>query len=116
VFGTVTIIFGIPSALSFNVLSDFKIFGLTIFGLMEYLTANIMLPLGGMLIAIFIAYVWRFDKALIELKKGAEKLFVKSVWQITSWKFILKYIAPVLIFIVLLQSVGLLDELSNLFK
>jgi len=116
VFGTVTIIFGIPSALSFNVLSDFKIFGLTIFGLMEYLTANIMLPLGGMLIAIFIAYVWGFDKAVIELKKGAEKLFEKSAWQITSWKFVLKYLAPVLIFIVLLQSVGLLDEISNLFK
>jgi len=116
VFGTVTMVFGIPSALSFNVLSDFKIFGLTIFGLMEYLTANVMLPLGGMLIAIFIAYVWRFDKALIELKKGAEKLLEKSYWIISAWKIVLKYLAPVLIFIVLLQSIGLLDLISNLFK
>jgi NSS family neurotransmitter:Na+ symporter len=116
VFGIVTIIFGIPSALSFNVLSDFTIFGLTIFGLFEYLTANIMLPLGGMLIAIFIAYVWGFDKAVIELEKGVEKLFEKSNWRITSWKLILKYLAPVLIFIVLLQSIGLLDKITELFK
>jgi len=116
VFGIVTILFGIPSALSFNVLNDFTIFGLTIFGLMEYLTANVMLPLGGMLIAIFIAYVWGFDKAVIELKKGAERFFERSGWSITFWKIILKYFAPVLIFIVLLQSIGLLDKITNLFQ
>jgi NSS family neurotransmitter:Na+ symporter len=75
-----------------------------------------MLPLGGMLIAIFIAYVWGFDKAVIELEKGVEKLFEKSNWRITSWKLILKYLAPVLIFIVLLQSIGLLDKITELFK
>jgi NSS family neurotransmitter:Na+ symporter len=115
VFGIVTIFFGIPSALSFNLLSDFTIFGLTIFGLFEYLTANIMLPLGGMLIAVFIGYVWGLDKAVIELRKGAEKLFAKSIWRIEAWKVLLKYLAPVLIFLVLLQSLGLLDKIMNLF-
>lgn len=107
IFGIITIIFGIPSALSFNVLSDFKIFGLTIFGLFEYLTANIMLPLGGLFIAIFISYHWGFDKAIPELKKGAEKLFESYPWIIFGWRVLLKYFAPILIFIVLLQSLGI---------
>jgi NSS family neurotransmitter:Na+ symporter len=114
VFGIITIIFGIPSALSSNVLSDFTIFGLTIFGILEYLTANIMLPLGGLLIAIFIAYYWGFDKAIPELKKGAAKLFNKNPWMITGWKILIKYFAPALIFLVLLQSLGILQNILSL--
>lgn len=116
VFGIVTIIFGIPSALSFNLLSDFTIFGLTIFGLLEYVTANIMLPLGGLLISVFIGYVWGLDKAVVELKKGAEKLFEKSKLRIELWKILLKYFAPILIFLVLLQSLGLLEKIMGLFQ
>lgn len=107
IFGIITIIFGIPSALSFNVLSDFKLFSLTIFGLFEYLTANIMLPLGGLLISVFISYYWGFDKAIPELKKGAEKLFEDYPWIILGWRVFLKYFAPILIFLVLLQSLGI---------
>lgn len=114
VFGIITIIFGIPSALSFNVLSDFTIYELTIFGIFEYLTANIMLPLGGLLIAIFIAYHWKFDKAIPELKKGAEKLFDKNPWLTTGWKILIKYFAPALIFLVLLQSLGILQNILSL--
>jgi NSS family neurotransmitter:Na+ symporter len=116
VFGSVTILFGLPSALSFNVLKDFTIFGLTIFGLLEYLTANIMLPLGGLLIAIFIGYRWGFNKAIPELKKGAETLFEKYPYVITGWKILIKYFAPVLIFLVLLQSLGILEKIVSLFK
>jgi NSS family neurotransmitter:Na+ symporter len=116
VFGIVTILFGIPSALSFNVLSNFTIFGLTIFGLLEFVTANIMLPLGGLLIAIFIGYRWGFNKAIPELKKGAEKLFEKSPWLFTGWKILLKYFAPVLIFLVLLQSLGILQKILGIFS
>lgn len=112
VFGSVTFLIGIPSALSFNVLSDSTIFGLNFFGLVDYLTANIMLPLGGLLIAVFIAYVWKFDKALIELKHGAEKLFNKNPLLITLWQIFIKFFAPVLIFLVLLHSTGILDVLG----
>lgn len=112
VFGSVTFLIGIPSALSFNVLSDTTIFGLNFFGLVDYLTSNIMLPLGGLLIAVFIAYVWKFDKALIELKNGAERLFNKNPLLITLWQIFIKFFAPVLIFLVLLHSTGILDVLG----
>ena len=115
ILGTIAFIFGIPSALSFNLMSDFTIFGLNVFDLAFYITFNIMLPLGGFLIAVFVAWVWGFDKALKELKLGAEKLFEKSFWQISLWKIFLRYFAPVLIFIVLLNSLGLLDFIINFF-
>lgn len=115
ILGTIAIILGIPSALSFNLLADFKIFGMNIFDFAFYITFNIMLPLGGFLIAIFVAWIWGFDKALKELKMGAESLFEKSYWQISLWKIFLKFFAPVMIFIVLLNSLGLLDFITNLF-
>ena len=115
ILGSLAFIIGIPSALSFNLLSDFKIFGLDIFNLAFYITFNIMLPLGGFLIALFVGWIWGLEKAVIELKQGAEKLFENSFWQIQFWKIFLKYFAPVLISIVLLNSLGLLDFIINLF-
>ena len=113
VFGTATILFGIPSALSFNIISEWRIFGLNYFELLIYVTANIMLPLGGFLIAIFIAYVWGLDKAVIDLIKGAENVFQRKVWLLKFWRLIIKYLAPILILVVLLHSVGLLDEIID---
>lgn len=112
VFGSVTFLLGIPSALSYNVLSDVTLFGLNFFGLVDYLTSNIMLPLGGFLIAVFIAYVWKFDRALIALKDGAEKMFNRNPLLVTLWQIFIKYLAPVSIFLVLLHSIGLLDFLG----
>jgi len=116
VFGGLAFIIGIPSALSFNLMKDFTLFGLNFFDLANYLSANIMLPLGGLLLAIFVGYVWGIDKAFSELKNGAEKLFRKSKLRVKIWAILLKYLAPVLIFLVLLQSLGILQKLLGLFS
>jgi NSS family neurotransmitter:Na+ symporter len=107
---------GIPSALSFNVLVDFKFFGLNFFDLVDFIASNILLPLGGLLISIFVAWVWGFDKALVNLREGAEKLFDNNPMVIKFWKIFLRYFAPILIFLVLLQSSGILDKILNLFS
>ncbi|MBT8387356.1 MAG: sodium-dependent transporter, partial [Ignavibacteria bacterium] len=116
VLAGVIFLLGVPSALSYNVLSDFKIFGLNFFDLVDFLASNVILPLGGMLIAIFVGWVWGFDKVVVNLKEGAEKLFDNNPWMITTWKIFLKYFAPILIFIVLLQSIGILDKITALFE
>jgi NSS family neurotransmitter:Na+ symporter len=115
VFGFIAFLFGVPSALSYNVLSDVKLFGLNYFDLANFLASNILLPFGGLFISIFVAYVWGFDKALAELKKGAESLFENKFWQIRFWKIFIMYFCPVLIFLVLLHSIGLLELLLGLF-
>lgn len=108
VFGGITFIFGIPSALSYNVMKDVHFFGLTFFDFVDYVSANILLPIGGFLIASFVAYFWGLEKAVKNLKIGAENFFEKYPWIIVFWKFFIKYIAPVLIIIVFLNSIGIL--------
>lgn len=115
VFGSITFMLGLPSALSYNVMSEVTIFGLNFFNFVDYLSSNILLPLGGFFIAVFIAYRWGLNNALIELRKGAENLFDNYPWVISFWQIFIKYFAPVLIFFVFLNSIGVLDLLSDLF-
>jgi len=109
ILGFVTFLIGLPSALSFNILANYKVFGMNFFDLVDFFASNILLPTGGLLIAIFVGYVWGFDKVLLNLKSGAEDLFNKHPFVISTWKFFLKYLSPILIFIVLLQSLGILE-------
>ena len=109
IFLTVVVfLLGVPSALSYNILSGFTLFNLNFFDLVDFLASNILLPLGGLLISIFVAWIWGFDKALVNLKEGAENMIEKYPWTMSFWKVFLKYFAPILIFLVLLHSTGLL--------
>jgi NSS family neurotransmitter:Na+ symporter len=109
IFLTVIVfLLGVPSALSYNILSGFTLFNLNFFDLVDFLASNILLPLGGLLISIFVAWIWGFDKALVNLKEGAENMIDKYPWTMSFWKVFLKYFAPILIFLVLLHSTGLL--------
>lgn len=109
VFGTIIFLLGVPCALSFNVMSDIKLFGLNFFDLVDFMASNILLPIGGLFIAVFVGWIWGFDKVVVRLKEGAEDLFEKNAWLIPTWKIFLKYFAPILIFIVFLSSIGLLN-------
>lgn len=107
---------GIPSALSFNLFSDIKIFGFDFFGLVDFIASNILLPLGGLFIAVFVAWVWGYERAIPNLRKGAEKFFDNYPLMSSAWKIFLKYFSPVLIFLVFLYSIGLLEKIINLFS
>ncbi|MBU0558600.1 MAG: sodium-dependent transporter [Bacteroidetes bacterium] len=109
ILGFVVFLLGLPSALSFNVLADYTIFGKNFFDIVDFLASNILLPLGGLLISIFVGYIWGFDKVLVNLKEGSQNLFDNYPYIILTWKFFLKYLSPILIFIVLLHSLGILD-------
>ncbi|MEW6507883.1 MAG: sodium-dependent transporter [Bacteroidota bacterium] len=108
VFGSFVTLLGIPSALSFNALEDFKIVGKTFFDLTEFISSNLMLPIGGFFIAIFVGWLWGFEKVKLLVMEGSEKLFEKLPWLMVFWKIILRFVAPVLILIVLLSSIGIL--------
>lgn len=94
---------GVLCALSFGPFEGFKIFGMTLFDLFDYAASNIMLPVGGMLIAIFTG--WYLDKKLVRdeiTNNGSLRARYLSVVI-----FILKYIAPVAIACILLGQLGL---------
>lgn len=83
---------GIPSSLSFGVWSDVTIAGKTIFDLFDYMTSNIMLPLGGIAVSLFVG--WSIKPAAIdEIHHGRDKKFRLT----PVWIMILRFVAPVTI-------------------
>ena len=76
-------------------------FALTFFEVVDFLTANIMLPLGGMLIAIFVGWVMRRESVRAEIN-------VRHGDLCTLWMTLLKYVSPVAVFIIFLSVIGLL--------
>lgn len=95
--GFVIWLLGIGTILSFNEWADFKIFGKTIFDTLDFLTANIMLPLGGLLIAVFVGWKMKEQDVIKELE-------MKSPLVFDIWRIILKFIAPIAIAIVLING------------
>jgi len=98
---------GIASALSFNLWSgeEYKILGKTLFELKDFLTSNIMLPLGGLLIALFMAYGAGRHVAMDELSISRQRLF-------NAWWFLIRFVSPIAIALVFFQVTGLLEKLG----
>ncbi|MGJ8618886.1 MAG: sodium-dependent transporter [Methylophilaceae bacterium] len=91
---------GLSVVLSFNIWQDVKlIFGLGIFDTLDKLTSTIMLPLGGLLMAIFAGY-------LMKKQHIQEELNIKG-WAFSFWKISNTVIAPVAVLIVFLNLLGL---------
>ena len=81
-------ILGLGSAFSFNIWSDFNLIGNKNFlDSMDFLANQILLPLGGMLIAIFVG--WYMDKSLIKSEVGVTNSLLYRMW-----RFFVKFAAP----------------------
>lgn len=91
---------GFATVLSFNVLSDFTFFQGTLYHNIDYITSNLMLPLGGLMITVFAAWVMCANSSSDELG-GAGTSY-------RSWRFLARFVAPASIIVILLQAVGFL--------
>ena len=108
VAGFATWAMGLLTVLSFNLWSDVKLLSMievfedyTLFDLLDYLTANIMLPLGGLLIAVFAAWKMSRASSVDELGMG-DRFFYRL------WRFLVRYITPVAVIIVFLNAISLI--------
>jgi neurotransmitter:Na+ symporter, NSS family len=100
--GLLIFVVGIPSALSYGLLSDVLIFGKSIFDAFDFLVSNILMPLGALLIAIFVPWKMKKDVLIEEFKHGSANV---KRW-FSLWLLAIRYIAPVLIIIVFLNMLG----------
>lgn len=91
---------GFGTIFSFNIWSTVKIFDRSIFELLDYLTANLMLPVGGFCIAIFAGWIMKQQHSEADLDMP------KLSYQI--WKLLVCYVAPAAVFLVFLHEVGVL--------
>ena len=84
----------------FTPLSAFPTFeGKTVFDLLDYLATNIMLPLGGMMIAIFAG--WMMTK-----KSTLEELGLSDGTVYRIWRFLVRFVSPVAIGLVFLFNLA----------
>lgn len=94
---------GVVCSLSFGPFDGIKICGMGIFDLFDYVSSNIFLPVGGMLIAIFTG--WYLDKKIVRddiSNRGSLRVpYLRTVF------FILRYVAPIAIAIILLSQLGI---------
>ncbi|WP_457593229.1 sodium-dependent transporter [Hydrogenimonas sp.] len=102
--GTAYYIVGAGALLSYTEAwgSLFSIGGKPLFDILEYTTDSILLPLGGLLIAVFVGYVLQKEKvrSALEHEMGDRYFFV--------WRFSIRYIAPIALVFMMLNLMGIL--------
>lgn len=96
-------IVGVFCSLSMGLLKEQTLFGLNLFDLLDWISANMLLPLGGLFISLFIGWYWGRKKVEEELAKGSKL----SSGLISAFMFVLKFIAPGAIAIVFLNGLGI---------
>lgn len=112
IFATALIsLLGIICSLSLGIFSDIEIANRNIFDFLDHISANILLPLGGMFIALFIGWVFGKYKVLREVAHGGK---LKG-WFLQIFMILVKFVAPIAIFIVFLQGLKILDFIKALF-
>ena len=103
-FGFLAWAVGLATVFSFNIWSDVTpldsikaLQGKTLFDLIDYFTANLMMPLGGILMALFVGWRIRPDTLREDLPFASPALF-------TLWLWMIRVVAPVAILWVLYTS------------
>ena len=105
---------GLFTVFSFNIASEFTISSTistkygefvilkdaTAFDFMDYLTSNIMLPLGGLMMAIYAGW-------LMKKEYSRDELNISKVWY-TIWLFLVRFIAPLMVVIIFLNALGVI--------
>lgn len=100
----VVVVLAVLCALSFNVLSSFKVFGMNLFDLFNYVSSNVFMLLGGLFTAVFVG--WFIDRRVV-----VEQLANKgrlNVPVMNYLMFCLRYVAPVAVVFIFLQLVGII--------
>ncbi len=103
--GAATFLVGIPSALSLGANKFFSNIQFSLLGkegflnIMDFIWGEFSLAFGALLLSIFVGWVWGADRALAELRQGAANFS----WQGEGWKYLIKIVCPVVIFVILLN-------------
>jgi len=95
---------GSTAALSNSLLSHVKLFGKSPFDLFDYVSSNILLPVGGLFLALLAGWVLRYDffkEALSNGGKLKNERFVRFLYIIVA------FVTPLLVFLILLNSLNL---------
>jgi len=94
---------GSTCALSSSTLADVQVGGKTFFDLFDFVSSNVLMPLGGIFLCLFVGWVWGFERMTTALTNGG-KLALPIL---SPLFFIIRYVSPLLILVVMLKGLGL---------
>ena len=97
------IVLSLLCCLSQGALSDFKLFGLTIFDLFDKLSSDYLMTIGGLLIVIFVGWRMKRSDVMDELTNG-NTLKIRK-WFLNVTYYTIRFVAPVVILIVMFSSI-----------
>lgn len=100
IISIVSILLGVPSALSFGVLGDFTIFGMTFFSFCDFITNSVLMPVGALLTCIFVGHIIDTNIIIDEVTLNGSKFQRKKIFVV-----MIKYIAPICILAILISSI-----------
>ncbi len=89
-----------------SLLADVNLFGKGMFDLFDYVSSNILLPLGGLLIAVFVGYVMDWKSVRDELTNDGKT----SSALMPAYRILLRYVTPLLMAVVFLTSIGVMQR------
>jgi neurotransmitter:Na+ symporter, NSS family len=92
---------GSTAALSSSLLANVKPFGLTFFDLYDFVTSNLLLPVGGLFLALFAGWFWGYPQLKAALDNDgalANERLVKLLYGA------LRFVTPILVLVVLLKG------------
>ncbi|MCH5224387.1 MAG: sodium-dependent transporter [Muribaculaceae bacterium] len=98
----ITIFGAILCALSFGPLAGFTIFGLDFFNLFDYVSSNVLMPLGGLGCSVFVG--WFVKRQFIENELTDHGKYKFRLLKIMV--FFLQWICPAAIILIFLNSIG----------
>ena len=101
VSSAISLVGGVLCALSFGPLSDVTICGKTIFDLFDYVTSNIALPIGGIILSVFVGRIMQRHYLDAEYQ-GGYPLVIRFII------FCLRWICPTAIFLIFLNCTGII--------
>ena len=98
-------VLGLGTVFSFNIWADIHPLGFigafenkTIFDVVDYFASNIMLPLGGVLIAVFVGWI-------MSREDTRDELGLPDTLAFKSWRWLVRYLVPLAVSAVLVSNV-----------
>jgi len=88
-----------------SMLGNVTVFGMGFFDLFDYISSNILLPLGGLFIALMMGYAIKREEVVAELSNNGKLKIAKLV---RVYFFLIRYVTPLLLIVVFLNAIGVL--------
>jgi NSS family neurotransmitter:Na+ symporter len=92
---------GIPASLGFGLWADISWQGRGILDTMDFVASNILLPLGGVAVAVFVGWRWLWRREV----RAAQ---IDGAWLYTIWLWLLRLVAPALILAIMIHAASTL--------